>query len=131
MHDTSQDDNLWHCRDCKVLFDSVLREPAGRSPPCDSSNWWGCIQCAWSQLHSLLGIPVRGDFRDLEGQRLHAIQESVAGADYLIVDEMSMVGRKLLGQVDKVASGIPSQVINMILNVKLNNRNAKLTELIS
>ena len=52
-------------------------------------------------LHSLLGIPVKGDFRDLEGQRLHTIQESLTGVDYLILDEMSMVGRKLFGQVDR------------------------------
>ena len=51
-------------------------------------------------LHSLLGIPINGDFRDLEGQRLSILQESLAGVDYLIIDEMSMVGRKLFGQID-------------------------------
>ena len=51
-------------------------------------------------LHSLLGIPISGDFRDLEGQRLSILQESLAGVDYLIIDEMSMVGRKLFGQID-------------------------------
>ena len=52
-------------------------------------------------LHSLLSIPVKGDFKDLEGQRLHTIQESLAGVDYLVTDEMSMMGRKLFGQVDR------------------------------
>lgn len=52
-------------------------------------------------LHSLLSIPVRGDFRDLEGQRLHTLQKSMEGVEYIIVDEMSMVGRKLFGQVDR------------------------------
>lgn len=52
-------------------------------------------------LHSLLSIPVSGDFKDLEGQRLSALQESLCGVEYLIIDEMSMVGRKLFGQVDK------------------------------
>ena len=51
-------------------------------------------------LHSLLGIPISGDFRDLEGQRLCILQESLAGVDFLIIDEMSMVGRKLFGQID-------------------------------
>jgi len=50
-------------------------------------------------LHSLLGILIGGDFRELEGQHLNALQESLAGVDYLIVDEMSMVGRKLFGDV--------------------------------
>ena len=52
-------------------------------------------------LHSLLSIPVRGDLRDLEGQRLHTLQETLASVRYIILDEMSMVGRKLFGQVDR------------------------------
>ena len=52
-------------------------------------------------LHSLLSIPVRGDFRDLEGQRLHTLQETLVSVRYIILDEMSMVGRKLFGQVDR------------------------------
>ena len=52
-------------------------------------------------LHSLLSLPVKGDYKDLEGERLHQLQQSLAGMDYLIIDEMSMVGRKIFGQVDK------------------------------
>ena len=52
-------------------------------------------------LHSLLSIPVTGDFKDLEGQRLSALQESLCGVEYLIIDEMSIVGRKLFDQVDR------------------------------
>ena len=69
-------------------------------------------------LHSLLGIPVRGDFRDLEWQCLHTIQESLAGIDYLILDEMSIVGRHQYGQVERRLVRHPS---HMILTVKLNN----------
>ena len=50
---------------------------------------------------SLLSIPVRSDFRDLEGHRLHTLQETLASVRYIILDEMSMVGRKLFGQVDR------------------------------
>lgn len=52
-------------------------------------------------LHSLLGIPVKGEFKSLEGNRLQNIQESLAGIEYIITDEMSMVGRKLFGKVDR------------------------------
>ena len=52
-------------------------------------------------LHSLLSIPVRGEFRDMEGQRLHTLQESLTGVRYIVLDEMSMVGRKLFGQMDR------------------------------
>ena len=34
-------------------------------------------------LHSLLGIPGWGDFRDLEGQHLHTIQESLTGVYWM------------------------------------------------
>ena len=52
-------------------------------------------------LHSLLSIPAKGEFKHLEGARLHALQQTLAGVDYIIIDEMSMVGRKLFGQVDR------------------------------
>ena len=52
-------------------------------------------------LHSLLSLPTKADYKDLEGERLHQMQQSLASMKYLIIDEMSMVGRKILGQVDK------------------------------
>ena len=52
-------------------------------------------------LHSLLSLPIRGDFKPLEGKRLQTIQQTLSGVDYIIVDEMSMVGRKTFGQVDR------------------------------
>ena len=52
-------------------------------------------------LHSLLGLPIKGDFKELERNRLRNIQESLAAVEYIIIDEMSMIGRKLFGQVDR------------------------------
>ena len=52
-------------------------------------------------LHSLLSLPTKGEFKDLEGERLHKLQQSLADMEYLIIDEMSMVGRKMFGQVDQ------------------------------
>ena len=52
-------------------------------------------------LHSLLSLPTKGEFKDLEGEHLHRIQQSLANMEYLIIDKMSMVGRKTFGQVDK------------------------------
>ena len=52
-------------------------------------------------LHSLLSLPVKGDFKPLEGKRLQTIQQMLAAVDYIIIDEMSMVGRKMFGQVDR------------------------------
>ena len=52
-------------------------------------------------LHSLLYLPTKGDFKDLEGENLNRLQQSLAVMKYIIIDEMSMVGRKLFGQVDR------------------------------
>ena len=52
-------------------------------------------------LHSLLRLPVKGDFKQLEGNRLQTIQQFMTSIRYLIIDEMSMVGRKMFGQVDR------------------------------
>ena len=52
-------------------------------------------------LHSFLHLPTRGDFKNLEGGRLQCLQQDLMGVNYLIIDEISMVGRKLFGQVDQ------------------------------
>ena len=52
-------------------------------------------------LHSLFSLPVRGEFKDLEGERLTKLQQAFSEVKYLIIDEMSMVGRKTFGQVDR------------------------------
>ena len=49
-------------------------------------------------LHSLLSLPTKGDYKDLNGEHLHQMQQQLAGMKY---DEMSMVGRNIFGQVDK------------------------------
>lgn len=52
-------------------------------------------------LHSLLCLPTKGEFKDLQGDLLSKLQQSLADVRYIIIDEMSMVGRKLFGQVDR------------------------------
>ena len=41
-------------------------------------------------------LPTKGEYKDLEGECLHHMQQSLAGMHYLIIDEMSMVGRCLV-----------------------------------
>ena len=52
-------------------------------------------------LHSLLSLPNKADYKDLEGERLQQMQQSLANMKYLIIDERSMVRRKIFGQVYK------------------------------
>uniref|UniRef100_A0A1X7TEG3 ATP-dependent DNA helicase n=1 Tax=Amphimedon queenslandica TaxID=400682 RepID=A0A1X7TEG3_AMPQE len=51
-------------------------------------------------LHSLLHIPERGDFKDMEGINLQNIQEELSNIKYLI-DKLSMVSRKTFGMIDR------------------------------
>ena len=44
-------------------------------------------------------LPTHGEFKALEGEQLQQLQQRFSGVDYLIVDEMSMLGRKLSEQV--------------------------------
>ena len=46
-------------------------------------------------------LPTKGSFRELQSQQLHVIQQSFSEVKYVIIDKMSMIGRKLLGQIDK------------------------------
>lgn len=66
-------------------------------------------------LHSLFSLPTKGDFKDLEGKRLHKMQQSLANMKYLIIDEMSMVGRKMFGQVDQRLRQVFPHQANVVL----------------
>ena len=52
-------------------------------------------------LHSLLSLTTKGEYKDLEGERLYYMQQSLAGMCYLVIDKTSMGGRKIFGQIDK------------------------------
>ena len=52
-------------------------------------------------LHSLLHLPVRGDFKEMEGNNLQKLQDELSSTKYLIIDEMSMVGRNTFGMIDR------------------------------
>ena len=52
-------------------------------------------------IHNLLDIQVKGEFKDLTGDRLLSLQQNFTGVKYIIIDVKSMVGRKLFGKVDR------------------------------
>ena len=53
-------------------------------------------------IHSLLKLPVgpRGD-KDLSGQSLSRLQDSLKDIDYILIDEYSMLGQTTFGWIDK------------------------------
>ena len=52
-------------------------------------------------LHSMLRLPVKGDFKQLKDNQLQTIQQSMTCIRYLVIDEMSIVRKKMFGQVDR------------------------------
>ena len=53
-------------------------------------------------MHSVLKLPIgsRGN-KDLTGQSLSRLQESVSNIGYIIIDEYSMLGQVTFGWIDK------------------------------
>ncbi len=82
---------LIHC--LRLLLKDYLRVSA----PTGSASY----NVVGHTIHSLLTLTIKGDFKDLEGQSLRTIQQDLANMRYIIIDEMSMVGRKMFGQVDR------------------------------
>ena len=96
---TSEDGCLRHSWHREVLPHSLPpTSPAAPGAGC-SSNWCGRLQHRWPDPP--LRLPTRAEFKDLEGERLTKLQQAFSEVKYLIIDEMSMVGRKIFGQVDK------------------------------
>ena len=52
-------------------------------------------------IHSLLSLPVKGEFKDLVGKRFQTIQQSLADVDYIIIDESA--GRCLVNWTNDCA----------------------------
>ena len=52
-----------------------------------------------STIHSALHIPIR-DMINLQGLRLITLQQEMRHIRYILIDEMSFIGRKLLTHID-------------------------------
>ena len=50
-------------------------------------------------LHSAAQLPIR-EYRDLQGDSLHRLQMKLDGKSYIIIDEMSMMGHRMLSWLD-------------------------------
>ena len=74
-------------------------------------------------LHSLFNLPAKGKFKELHSQQLHLIQLSFSGVKYIIIDEMSMIGRKLFGQVDKRLGLGNIAILSPLCNIRVCNIN--------
>jgi len=46
-------------------------------------------------------LPTHREFKALESERLQQLRQRFSVVDYLIIDEMPMLGRKIFGQVDQ------------------------------
>lgn len=50
-------------------------------------------------IHGALRIPI-ADFNKLEGPRLNSFQEDIKHVKYILIDEMSFIGQKMLEHID-------------------------------
>ena len=68
-------------------------------------------------IHNLLDIQVKGELKDLTGDRLLSLQQNFTGVKYIIIDEKSMVGRKLFGKVDRrLCQAFPTNAEHLLGN---------------
>ena len=51
--------------------------------------------------HSTLRLPINRQFQTLQGSALRNLQEIFAEKKVIIIDEVSMMGRKMLVQIEK------------------------------
>src|ERR1044072_3260901 len=53
-------------------------------------------------IHSTLSIPIitNNKYLDIKGERLKLLQERLKSVSYIIIDEKSMVGRRILSLID-------------------------------
>src|SRR5204862_79856 len=61
-------------------------------------------------IHSTLSIPVSSKTFDLNGESLKKLQNRLKGISYFIIDEKSMVGRRMLAIIDiRLRQAFPEQ----------------------
>jgi len=53
-----------------------------------------------STIHSTLSVPINSSDFNIEGERLKNLQKRLNGVNYVIIDEKSMLGRRMLSIVD-------------------------------
>ena len=52
-------------------------------------------------IHSKLSLPIKHDNLELKGEKLKKLQDKLKNVRYVIIDEKSMVGRRMLALIDK------------------------------
>ena len=52
-------------------------------------------------IHSALQLPIRNSYTDLQGASLHRLQLAMKDIAYIVIDEMSMIGQRMLAWIDK------------------------------
>ena len=51
--------------------------------------------------HSILSLPINCPFQDLKGFKLKSLQDHLDEIILIIIDEISMMGKKMIHQIDK------------------------------
>ena len=75
----------------KSFLINCLRQLLGQKVLIAATTGVAAFNVQGATLHSLLSLPTKGEFRQLEGHQLQQLQDRWNGVQYLIIDEMSMI----------------------------------------
>jgi len=101
---------------------NCLRQALGKN--CIVASFFGiaAFSIGGQTLHSLLQLPIRGKNRNkLKGLQLAKLQERLQNVKYIIIDEFSVIGQKMLSWIDsrcrqgKALEHLPFGGISVIL----------------
>ncbi|GBB94108.1 hypothetical protein RclHR1_22940002 [Rhizophagus clarus] len=85
----------------KLHYNDILMES---SDNCASSYRSGSLNINGTTIHLMLSIPIinnkRSNKLEIDGERLKQLQERLQGVHYVIIDKLSMVGRRMLAKID-------------------------------
>ena len=83
----------------KTYLISAVKQVLGTQCVVTATTGIAAFSIKGETLHSAAQLPIR-EYRELQGDSLQRLQLRLEGKSFLIVDEMSMIGHKMLSSLD-------------------------------
>lgn len=94
----------------KSYLISAIAHALGSACLLTATTGMAAFRICGKTIHSALQLPVCTSYRDLQGSSLQRLQLALKGISYIIVDEMSMIGQRMLAWIDKRLRQAPGQL---------------------
>ena len=85
----------------KSFLIDKLRKLLGQKLAISAPTGVAAYNISGQTIHSLFRIMPKADFQALKGDLLNTLQENFRSIKYIIIDEMSMIGRRMFGKIDQ------------------------------